>query len=295
MNRALFYSKLHPAVVFLYLCLTCAIVLFCMDPVLIVLAILGAVFTSFSYSVSFDRRFIWVLMGLAGLCALGNPVFVRNGKTVLFLVNDHPVTLEAILYGLVSGGMIAAVLCYSRLFSCYMTADRIHTLFGVFSPRLALFFSMTIRFIPRLQEKARSVRLAQRSIGRIREGGMVESIRSGARVFSVMTGWALENGIVTADSMTSRGYGTGRRSSYSLYRFRLRDLSLLIIILVLSAVPICGIAAGWIGYRWYPSIETAAWSLHSASSYIAYGVLSILPTLLRLWEVLTWRRLQSAI
>ena len=196
-------SKIHPAVVFLYFCLTSGIVLFCMDPILLVTAFLGAAITAVAYAVPWDHRFSGFLCAMVVLFTLGNPLFSHNGQTILFLLNDRPVTLEAIVYGAVSGAMVAVLLSLSRLFTRYMTADRIHALFSRISPRLALFFSMTLRFIPLLTEKARTVRQAQRSIGKTGEGGMVESIRSEARVFSVMTGWVLENGIVTADSMAS--------------------------------------------------------------------------------------------
>lgn len=290
-----FLTRFHPSVVFLYFCLTGAVVLFCVDPVVIALALGGALVSGFAFSAVPDRRFVRFLLVTVLFCTLGNPLFVRNGASVLFLINDRPVTLESIVYGAVSGTMIAALLTLSRLFTRYMTADRIHALFGAFSPRIALFFSMTLRFIPRLQEKARTIHLAQKSIGKVREGGMVESIRSAARVFSVLVDWSLENGIVTADSMAARGYGVRRRTSYTLYRFRACDMCLLVCIAALSAVPIYGMLRGWIGFRWYPTIVAPAWSAGRVLSYLAYALLCFLPGILRLWEVIHWRRLQSAI
>lgn len=294
MNHSLL-SKLHPAVAFLYFCLTGGIVLFCMDPVLLFTAFLGAIVTAIAYDIPWDRRFFRLLCAMTVLFTLGNPLFSHNGQTILFLLNDRPITLESIVYGGVSGAMVAALLSLSRLFTRYMTADRIHALCSRISPRLALFFSMTLRFIPLLTQKAHTVRLAQRSIGKVGEGGMAESIRGEARVFSVMTGWALENGIVTADSMASRGYGIARRTSYSVYRFRLADLLRLFLICALSAVTICGISFGWIGFRWYPSIVPPVPSVRAVLSYLSYAVLCILPGILRLREVILWHRLRSVI
>lgn len=288
-------SKIHPAVVFLYFCLTGGIVLFCMDPILFVTAFLGAAITAVAYAVPWDHRFSGFLCAMVVLFTLGNPLFSHNGQTILFLLNDRPVTLEAIVYGAVSGVMVAVLLSLSRLFTRYMTADRIHALFSRISPRLALFFSMTLRFIPLLTQKAHTVRLTQRSIGKVGEGGMAESIRSEARVFSVMTGWVLENGIVTADSMASRGYGIARRTSYSVYRFRAVDSLRLLLLCALSAVTICGISLGWIGFRWYPSIVPPAVSTRAVASYLAYAILCILPGIFRLREVFLWHRLRSVI
>ena len=38
--------------------------------------------------------------------ALINPLISHNGATVLFVMNDNPVTLEALLYGINSAAMV---------------------------------------------------------------------------------------------------------------------------------------------------------------------------------------------
>lgn len=294
MNHSLL-SKIHPAVVFLYFCLTGGIVLFCLDPVLLITAFFGVVVNTFAYTVLWNHRFSRLLCFMIILFAFGNPLFSHNGQTILFLLNDRPITLESIVYGIVSGGMVAVLLSLSHLLTKYMTADRIHAVFSRISPHISFYFSMTLRFIPLLTQKAHTVRLAQRSIGKVGEDGIMESLRSEMRVFSVMTGWVLENGIVTADSMASRGYGITQRTSYSVYRFRMADLLRLLLICALSAITICGISLGWIGFRWYPSIVPPPLSFRTAISYLAYAMLCILPGIIRLWEVILWHRLRSVI
>lgn len=288
-------KQLHPFIFLLYFCTTCGIVLFCMNPILIVISLCGAILTSTAFRLRIHKQLFFALTGLVLFCTVSNLLFTHNGMTVLFFLNDRPVTLESIFYGVTAGTMLAALLLWSRLFSTCMTTDRIHALFGMFSAKIALFFSMTLRFIPRFQRQSHMVRMAQKSLGKLQENALGDTLRNEARIFSVMTGWALENGIVTADSMTARGYGLGRRTHYSEYRFRIREWIAAAGIFIPGAITIAGIAAGDVRFQFYPSIEGTAWSVFSVISYGAYGVLCILPGISHFFEVLKWRRLLSKI
>ena len=42
------------------------------------------------------------------LLAVVNPLFVHNGETILFFMNDNPITLEAFFYGMIVAVMIIA-------------------------------------------------------------------------------------------------------------------------------------------------------------------------------------------
>ena len=46
-----------------------------------------------------------------------------------------------------------------------------------------------------------------------------------------------KNGIITANSMAARGYGIGKRSSFTYFRWHTGDLILLLTSLLLSAAP----------------------------------------------------------
>lgn len=54
----------------------------------------------------------------------------------------------------------------------------------------------------------------------------------------VLLTWSLEEGLQTADSMKARGYGTGRRSSYSPYRWRPKDGAALFFLLIAGGLSV---------------------------------------------------------
>ncbi|MBR6800057.1 MAG: energy-coupling factor transporter transmembrane protein EcfT, partial [Firmicutes bacterium] len=111
---------------------------------------------------------------------------------------------------------------------------------------------------------------------------------------SALTSWAFEGGIITADSMRSRGYGTGKRTNFSIYKFETRDrLLLIIMLLLLAAVFLCGLKGGTTA-AYTPDISLASnqWTVFGA---IAYFIFLAIPTALNLLEALTWHILRSKI
>ena len=222
-------------------------------------------------------------------------MFSHNGVTVLFVMNDNPVTLEAILYGMAMGTLIVSVLMLMRYFTRVMTGDKMLYILGTASPKLALMLSMVIRFIPLFHRQTVKIEKAQTAIGRYKDENAIDSIRMKVRIFSMMTTWGLENGIITADSMSARGYGTGRRTSYSLYRMRKADVILLVILVVFSSVISICIAADKVSFSFYPRLGGTAHSPAALLCYILYGLLCLLPVINELEERIKWRYLESKI
>ena len=118
-------------------------------------------------------------------------------------------------------------------------------------------------------------------------------IRGRVREFSIMTTWALEKGIITADSMSARGYGRGRRTRFTNFRFYLCDVILLILSSVLAVFVI--MSAVKHDFVFYPAIVVPKMSLISVIGYVSYGVLVLIPTINEWKEEIRWRYLRSKI
>ena len=106
--------------------------------------------------------------------------------------------------------------------------------------------------------------------------------------------WALENGIDTADSMKSRGYGLPGRTAFSVYRFDKRDRQALICLLVLGAAVLAGAAFDGLTWRYFPTIR---WSTTPVSilTLCAYLALCAVPIILDRKEDRKWNALRSKI
>ena len=289
------FENMNPAAVTVHLLLTACITIFCMEPLLLGISLLGAIAFFVMRNGSRHIGFHIAAIGMPLLFALLNPLWNQHGTTVLFFINQRAYTAEALFYGAVTGIRLAAVLYWFRSFSDLMTSEKLFYLFRYLSPKLALIFSMAVRNLTLFRQQMQKIRISQRAVGLYREGHLIDDIRGELRIFSILLTWALENGIITANSMSARGYGIGKRSSFTYFRWHTGDLILLLTSLLLSAAVIAGIASGVLEWQFYPVCEPAKRTLPYAAILAAYALLAALPLIHEGKETLTWKRLRSGI
>ena len=104
-------SEFHPLAVFLYFMTAVGITLLWNRPGLLLASFLIA----FGYACALEkgknilRSLVWLLL-VTALPVIVNPLVNHRGNTPVLYINDQPITLEAVLYGLFTGLMIAAML-----------------------------------------------------------------------------------------------------------------------------------------------------------------------------------------
>ena len=289
------FDAMNPAAVTVTLLLTACITICCLEPLLLAVSLICAVVY---YLMRNGRRHALFHVGAIGmplLYALLNPLWNQHGETVLFVVNQRAITQEALFYGGVTGLRLAAVLYWFRNFSDLMTSEKLFYLFRGFSPKLALIFTMAVRNLSLFRAQAKKIQTSQRALGLYREGHLVDDLRGGMRVFSILLTWALENGITTANSMAARGYGSGRRSSFTFYRWKAADIVLLMTALALSAAVIAAALNGILTWQFYPQRIPPAVKLPYLTALAAYSALALLPVIYEGKEALTWHCLRQKI
>lgn len=291
-------QQMHPVTMAVHLLAVILIAMFLRNPVLLCIALMGAGAYSLLPDTHHDKGSLLRLWGLAGLMiaasALLNPLWNQRGETVLLFLNDKAVTVEAICYGLVAGLMLAAALIWFAFFASHMTAERVFCLLGGISPRLALVFSMGLRQSARLSQIMEQIRKARCAAGLAREDNPLHSIAENLHIFSATLSWAIENGIITADSMAARCYGMSRRTQLAGYRFRFRDGLHLGLVLLMIAVILLAWGSGALTVQFYPHWQMPPADVRSIAAYVAYGMLCLYPAAAEILEVYRWRRLRSA-
>lgn len=289
------FKDYNPIAVFLFFLGVIVPSMFIMDPVLLCISLGGACALHFTLNGRSGFKGFWLfpVVVLAGLIL--NPLFNHNGATVLFVLNNNPVTAEAAMYGLTMGIMISGVLLWFRSFTQIMTSDKLLYIFGAVSPKLALILSMVLRYIPLFRRQITKTNQAQKAMGLYKEENTIDKLKGGMRIFSVMVTWALENGVITADSMTARGYGVGRRSQFALFKWRKSDKIFLLVTLACVGVVIWAISAKAVGYTFYPKLIPTKASVSGFCGYIVYAVLAVIPVFITVKEVKQWQSLQSKI
>ena len=289
------FENLNPITVSVYFLTVTGISMFCMNPILLCFSLFGSILF---FLLRNGRKHIKSHFGFLCLfliMAIINPLFSHNGATVLFVINDSPITLEALLYGFVAAAMILAVLYWFRSFTQVMTSDKLLYVFGKLSPKLSLILSMGLRYVPLFNRQTKKINATQTALGLYKEDNIIDRVKGGTRVFSVLLTWALEKGIITADSMAARGYGIGKRTHFSVFRLRMADVILLPMTLVLGIITCISLGTNALDITFYPKIKISALTPVSVLGLIAYGTLTMLPIILELTEKIKWNCLKSKI
>ena len=241
------------------------------------------------------RRLVGMLI-LVLCVALLNPLLNTRGDTILFTyLGGRPFTLEALLYGAATGGMFLSVLLWFACYNQVMTSDKFIFLFGRCIPAVSLLLSMVLKLVPNFKNKAAVIAGARRCIGKAPQNGTGQArLQSSMALLSVLTSWALEGAAITADSMRSRGYGTGKRSNFSIYTLTSRDLAASCIMLVGLILVVAAAARGGLGIEFYPTVALPPWG-DTAIGALGYAAFLLLPSIVHIREEATWRILRSRI
>lgn len=292
------FSAFHPVNNFLYFVLVIGCSMFPMHPVFLGLSCLGGM-AYYIYLKHWKalKTALWLMLPVFLISAAVNPLFNHQGITlILYLKNGNPLTLESILYGLAAGVMLVSVLNW---FSCYqvvMTSDKFIYLFGKAIPAVSLILSMVLRFVPRFKNQIEKISDSQKCIGRdVTNGNVLARAKHGMKILSVMTTWALENSVETADSMKSRGYGLRGRNNFSIYRFDTRDKLFLGILLLLGGNIFAGILTKRVHFLYYPMLRMNTNTLWAMLVYVCYGILCFLPIIIDVTEDIKWHYMKSKI
>lgn len=289
------FAGYHPAVNFLYFAAVIGMTMFIMQPVLLIISLTGSClyFLYLAGKRGMLRRVGYLLPLLLGMSLL-NPLFNHEGITILwYLPNDNPVTLEAIVYGAAASAMMAAAVIWFNCCNAVFTSDKIIYLFGRIIPSLSLLISMTLRFVPRFKNYLMNVLQAQRALQPPKS--TPDRLRQALSAFSSTVSWALEQSIITADSMKSRGYGLSGRTAFSIYRFEKRDARFLCLLAVLCAGTIIPAISGHTRWNYYPGLSGKLFGAVQLCAYICYLGACLLPLFIDLMEDRKWTFLRSAI
>ena len=214
------------------------------------------------------------------------------GVTVLrqnFIGNT--MTLESLVYGFVLGVTAATVIIWmSCVFSVFST-DKVVYLFGKISPRLSLLLAIFLRMVPRCKQEAGRIHKAQRGIGRgIDQGSILQRIRNGLRIFSMLITWLIDSLTIASESMGSRGSSLRGRTAFSIYRFDNRDRAYVIALFTCLSVMLMAVMLRQTDMVYDPRMIWTSITSMSWLFYAGYLIFCLMPMLLDLWTEYRFRK-----
>ncbi len=266
-------ERMHPAVCFAYLFAVLGLTAFAGSPVAVLESLTGALLLA-ALSDRLHGAGWYLVIALAA--ALANFAFVHNGETALFFVGDAAFTLEALLYGAFTGVMLAAVCMWGNCSVRFLPSDKYIWLLGRALPSAGLVLSCAVRFIPMFIRRTREYNAVL--------AGENPTLKDHLRAFSASLGRSAEQAMDSAVSMRARGYGTSRRTSFSVYRLTAGTVAALCGVFSLTAACIALTACGAGGFWFYPAVSEIGTKFNDMALYCGFGALCLLPSAVAVYE-----------
>lgn len=296
MRTRVCFSRFHPLFLLLYYIAVISVSVFSSDPIILSISLLGAVLfciNLFGKGLLKDAVFLSVL---TVLLTVTNPLFSQNGITVLFYLGDRAYTLEALLYGLNMSVMVSAVILWFKSLNAVLTDDKMQYLFSKSLPKTTLVITMVMRFIPLYIKTVKDINDTRRAMGLYPEKNIFKKIRNACEVFLTLVTQSLENAVETSFSMKARGYGEGERTSYSIYKIKPTDITLI----SLLAISLTGFIYAFgvrenSSFAFYPTFFVPEMSDLRISMYFVFALVSLFPFLINSAESIKWKYYLSKI
>lgn len=278
------FSTYHPWVILAYFVTVVAVNIIIFDPVLFGICFISqTLFYMYIKGVFTGARFAGQCLLFVAACTVINTLVNHRGMGVLFMLGGLPVTVECVVYGMMTGFLLAGSVLAFGCYHAIMTSEKVMCLFGNFFPIFSLLFSMAIGLVPKIK----------RDYEKIRENHkLVEHGKVKAGILSALIGLSLEDSMEMGISMKNRGFGQGKRTSICRQRFQGRDgIALALIILFAVAGSACFFQSGT-ELDVFPYIEYTC-DGGGIAAYLIFAVLFHMPMVLNAKEELKWSRIVS--
>ena len=235
---------------------------------------------------------------LAVLVLLVNPLVSQQGLTVLVngpvvpVLGNVDVTLEALVFGAVSGLRVLAVIGAFAIYSACVDPDEVLRLVGRVAPRSALTASLATRTVPMLGRDAgrmaEAYELRSTSAG-LGPRGRRGSLQRAAKLTRALGAGALERSVELAAALEVRGYAGSRRLARRDAPWSRHDFSFALAALAIAAAATAARVGGLDGFEAYPLLQIDAGSADLALA-ASLPVLALAPFASAAWNRRSLRR-----
>lgn len=284
------FEKMHPLPILVYMLCVMLATMLTLNPIVFAISFVGG--WLFCLSIAGIKAamssLIFYLPTLIFIAAL-NPLFAREGVTILFNIGQTAVTLEALLYGVAVGAMLVTMLLWFANLNKIMDSGKSLWLFGKIIPKLTVVISMALRFTPLFIKRLKSAHATQKTLGMFASNNYFVKIKSHLQVFYSVFASAIEGAVDTADSMKARGYGNKHRHDFSLTRFKVFDGMFLIFSVACFAAIVALACFNGFAFSFYPYMDKLFASNITIATYAVCSVMFFAPSVVAIGEEIRWK------
>jgi energy-coupling factor transport system permease protein len=208
------------------------------------------------------RNSLALSLSMALVVCLVNAFFAPAGAAtvvrgpVMLLLGRFRLCPGALLFGLAAGLKIPLAVSIFVLCGELMDQDEVLSFLSRFAPKSSLVATLATLMIPRLRRELERIRTVMSMRGAsLDDRRLIARIKASRPLLHVLLLSSLDGAWDTAASLSCRGFGSGKRSSYGKRPWLARDCFLLAGAL-LALIPFAiGLAAGKGCYHFYPRLD----------------------------------------
>lgn len=265
------FKDSHPIVLFSYFLAIIILSVIQRNYYLIVLITFSAILVDYFYNRDNFFKDIKYFIILILAVMITNPLFVMEGKDIIYQNSYIIITEQAVVYGLIFGMLLGSMLLWFKVMKKCISDSHIVYLFGSILPTLGLVISMSFNIINKLKNQYQKIKEANYHMPAKNKFVYYRN------VVVILVTYAFESSLDMMNSMIARGYGKTKRTSFHLYSFKKDDLLKLLIIIGLSAICLWGYFGYYQDFYYYPIVQVYHFKLIDILFFLAYLVLAIFP------------------
>ena len=220
-----------------------------------------------------------MMIPMALVTGVINIILVNAGNRVLFTIFNKAVTLEILIYVLVTSMKLLVIIYLFYILGSLLDSDKAVSYFSKRSPRITLIVLLCLKLIPNMKKRVSSLKNTYMVRGlNLETTNKKEAVKSYVPVLSILLEDSLEKSFDIGESAYVRGFGSGKRSQYEKVKLLFRDYLIIVYFIFISIYHILFYALGKIDYDIYGSSNILGF-------VNVYSVLEVIIILLSLFLV----------
>lgn len=220
-----------------------------------------------------------------------NSLFNSSGNTNLFAIKIFSsyqlrINLEGLVYGLVAGLKLLTIITAFSFYTLVIDSDQVLNLTRRLGYQLSLIVNMSMRLFPLVWQDYIRIREIQRHRSLPYENSTrLAKLKSQVPSLTILLINSLNRSLQTAESLYSRGYGSGIPTVYSTYKWHMTDYIFLGNIFLVLGFALWLQLQPWSIYAYYPNLTS--FGLPSIITALLLSIILSFPLLLN-WSFKSW-------
>lgn len=228
-----------------------------------------------------------------------NPLVSQSGNTIIYkspripVIGKIRITLESIVFGANMGVKLICIVLIFLLYSLMIDRDDSFSFFSKFAHKITLTLSMTTNIIHRLKIEITRVRdvMILRGVD-FEQKNILKKVKMYYPFLKIILISTLEGSLDRAEALYSKGYGIGKRTSYSQVEIKRVDYIFNFITLILLSIFIYGLFSHMGFYDPYNELKFLK---YKDMLFVIYIDLVLLIHILLIWGCKKWKFLKYMI